>query len=164
MKTRITELFGIQHPIIQGGMHYVGFAELAAAVSNAGGLGALPCAMLDAAGMRRELTAIVNATDKPYQVNFFCHVPPVPDAQREVVWRTALDPYYQEFVNCIRRVPHNDEEPEKISGRHLRSLPAGSGSVRIANVLATLRGVLSTRCKDLYVLYNCLRHRSAPLV
>jgi nitronate monooxygenase len=39
MKTRITELFGIQHPIIQGGMHYVGYAELAAAVSNAGGLG-----------------------------------------------------------------------------------------------------------------------------
>ena len=39
MKTRITELFGIEHPIIQGGMHYVGFAELAAAVSEAGGLG-----------------------------------------------------------------------------------------------------------------------------
>ena len=39
MKTAITELFGIQHPIIQGGMHYVGFAEMAAAVSNAGGLG-----------------------------------------------------------------------------------------------------------------------------
>ena len=41
MKTRITELFGIEHPIIQGGMHYVGFAELAAAVSNAGGLGTI---------------------------------------------------------------------------------------------------------------------------
>jgi nitronate monooxygenase len=39
MKTRITKLFSIQHPIIQGGMHYVGFAELASAVSNAGGLG-----------------------------------------------------------------------------------------------------------------------------
>ena len=39
MKTRITELLGIEHPIIQGGMHFVGFAELAAAVSNAGGLG-----------------------------------------------------------------------------------------------------------------------------
>ncbi len=39
MKTAITELFGIEHPIIQGGMHFVGFAELAAAVSNAGGLG-----------------------------------------------------------------------------------------------------------------------------
>jgi nitronate monooxygenase len=41
MKTRITEMFGIEHPIIQGGMHYVGFAELAAAVSNAGGLGTI---------------------------------------------------------------------------------------------------------------------------
>ena len=39
MRTAITDLFGIEHPIIQGGMHYVGFAELAAAVSNAGGLG-----------------------------------------------------------------------------------------------------------------------------
>ena len=39
MKTRITELFGIQHPIVQGGMHFVGLAEMAAAVSNAGGLG-----------------------------------------------------------------------------------------------------------------------------
>ena len=39
MKTRITELLNIEHPIIQGGMHYVGYAELAAAVSNAGGLG-----------------------------------------------------------------------------------------------------------------------------
>jgi len=42
VKTAITELFGIQHPIIQGGMHYAGFAELAAAVSNAGGLVSLP--------------------------------------------------------------------------------------------------------------------------
>ncbi len=41
MKTRITELFGIEHPIMQGGMHYVGFAELAAAVSNAGGIGTI---------------------------------------------------------------------------------------------------------------------------
>jgi NAD(P)H-dependent flavin oxidoreductase YrpB (nitropropane dioxygenase family) len=39
MKTKITEMFGIEHPIVQGGMHYVGFAEMAAAVSNAGGLG-----------------------------------------------------------------------------------------------------------------------------
>ena len=41
MKTRITEMFGIEHPVIQGGMHYVGFAEMAAAVSNAGGLGVI---------------------------------------------------------------------------------------------------------------------------
>ena len=45
MKTRITELFGIQHPVIQGGMHWVGFAEMAAAVSNAGGLGILASAI-----------------------------------------------------------------------------------------------------------------------
>jgi nitronate monooxygenase len=45
MKTAITEMFGIEHPIIQGGMHYIGFAELAAAVSNAGGLGILTCKM-----------------------------------------------------------------------------------------------------------------------
>ena len=45
MKTAITELFGIEHPIIQGGVHYVGFAELASAVSNAGGLGILTCKM-----------------------------------------------------------------------------------------------------------------------
>ena len=45
MKTVITELFGIEHPIIQGGMLYIGFAELAAAVSNAGGLGILTCKM-----------------------------------------------------------------------------------------------------------------------
>jgi len=43
MKTRITELFGIEHPIIQGGMHYVGLAEMAAAVSNAGGVGIVTC-------------------------------------------------------------------------------------------------------------------------
>jgi NADH:quinone reductase (non-electrogenic) len=45
VKTAITELFGIEHPIIQGGVHYVGFAELASAVSNAGGLGILTCEM-----------------------------------------------------------------------------------------------------------------------
>ena len=39
IKTKITEMFGIEHPIIQGGMHYVGFAEMASAVANAGGLG-----------------------------------------------------------------------------------------------------------------------------
>jgi len=70
MKTRITELFGIEHPIIQGGMHYVGFAELAAAVSNAGGLGIItgltqksPQALADEIAKCRDLT------DKPFGVN-----------------------------------------------------------------------------------------------
>ncbi|MET0962140.1 MAG: nitronate monooxygenase family protein [Noviherbaspirillum sp.] len=70
MKTRITELFGIERPIIQGGMHYVGFAELAAAVSNAGGLGIItaltqPTAKLLAAEIERAR----GMTDKPIGVN-----------------------------------------------------------------------------------------------
>lgn len=70
MKTRITELFGIQHPIIQGGMHYVGYAELAAAVSNAGGLGiitgltqGIPEKLAD------EIARCKDMTDKPFGVN-----------------------------------------------------------------------------------------------
>lgn len=70
MKTKITELFGIEHPIIQGGMHYVGFAELAAAVSNAGGLGiitALTQPSPDA--LAREIRRCREMTDKPFGVN-----------------------------------------------------------------------------------------------
>jgi NADH:quinone reductase (non-electrogenic) len=70
MKTRITELFGIKHPIIQGGMHYVGFAELAAAVSNAGGLGlitALTQPTPDA--LANEIRRAREMTDKPFGVN-----------------------------------------------------------------------------------------------
>jgi len=70
MKTRITELFGIEHPIIQGGMHYVGFAELAAAVSNAGGLGlitALTQPTPDA--LANEIRRAREMTDKPFGVN-----------------------------------------------------------------------------------------------
>lgn len=70
MKTRITELFGIQHPIIQGGMHYVGFAELAAAVSNAGGLGIITAlTQPSAAALADEIAKCNDMTDKPFGVN-----------------------------------------------------------------------------------------------
>ena len=70
MKTRITELFGIQHPIIQGGMHYVGFAELAAAVSNAGGLGTITgLTQKSAADLANEIARCKDMTDKPFAVN-----------------------------------------------------------------------------------------------
>ena len=70
MKTRITEMFGIQHPIIQGGMHHVGFAELAAAVSNAGGLGMVTAlTMKNAEGLSREIQRCAEMTDKPFGVN-----------------------------------------------------------------------------------------------
>src|SRR5688500_12861565 len=72
-------------------------SALAVAVSNAGGLGSLPCAMLAPDAIRKELTAISAGTSKAYNVNFFCHRPPEPDAAREAAWRGALAPYYEEF-------------------------------------------------------------------
>ena len=70
MKTAITELFGIQHPIIQGGMHYVGFAELAAAVSNAGGLGIITgLTQRTPELLAREIARCREMTDRPIGVN-----------------------------------------------------------------------------------------------
>ena len=70
MKTRITELFGIQHPIVQGGMHYVGYAELAAAVSNAGGLGIITAlTQRTAEDLANEIAKCKKLTDKPFGVN-----------------------------------------------------------------------------------------------
>jgi NADH:quinone reductase (non-electrogenic) len=70
MKTRITELFGIKHPIIQGGMHYVGFAELAAAVSNAGGLGIITgLTQKNPVELASEIARCRNMTQKPFGVN-----------------------------------------------------------------------------------------------
>lgn len=72
-------------------------SALAIAVSNAGGLGSLPCAMLSLDAVRHEMAAIKAQTSKPFNVNFFCHAPPEADAQREANWRRALSPYYAEF-------------------------------------------------------------------
>ena len=70
MKTRITELFGIEHPIIQGGMHYVGFAELASAVSNAGGLGIITgLTQSTPEKLAAEIARCRTMTDKPFGVN-----------------------------------------------------------------------------------------------
>lgn len=70
MKTRITELLGIEHPIIQGGMHYVGFAELAAAVSNAGGLGMVTgLTQKTPEDLAKEIARCRDMTDKPFGVN-----------------------------------------------------------------------------------------------
>ena len=81
MKTRITELFGIEHPIIQGGMHYVGYAELVAAVSNAGGLGIITALTQPTPeDLAKEITRCKQMTDKPFGVNItilpaFGHIP-----------------------------------------------------------------------------------------
>ncbi|MDB5884089.1 MAG: 2-nitropropane dioxygenase [Polaromonas sp.] len=93
----IQELFGIALPIIQAPMAGVQASALAIAVSKAGGLGSLPCAMLTPEALRTELEAITAQTGQPYNVNFFCHTPPAPDLERETRWRAALAPYYAEF-------------------------------------------------------------------
>ena len=70
MRTRITELFGIEHPIIQGGMHYVGYAELVAAVSNAGGLGIITALTQPTPeDLAREIRRCQEMTEKPFGVN-----------------------------------------------------------------------------------------------
>lgn len=70
MKTRVTKLFGIEHPIVQGGMHFVGLAELAAAVSNAGGLGIITgLTQRTLSFSHGRYPAAATPTDKPFGVN-----------------------------------------------------------------------------------------------
>jgi nitronate monooxygenase len=93
----LQRLLGIDLPIIQAPMAGVQGSALALAVSNAGGLGSLPCAMLGPDAIGKELAAIKAGTDRPFNVNFFCHRPPEPSAEREAAWRAALAPYYREY-------------------------------------------------------------------
>jgi nitronate monooxygenase len=93
----LQELFGIRLPVIQAPMAGSQGSDLAIAVSNAGGLGSLPCTMLAPDAMRAELTAIRAATDQPFNVNFFCHTPLAVDAKREAAWRGLLAPYFREY-------------------------------------------------------------------
>lgn len=94
-------------------------SALCIAVSNAGGLGSLPCAMLTSEQLRAELLAIKAGTNKPYNVNFFAHTPPEIDAARNLKWKNALAPYYRElglnideFPSGQGRTPFNAESAE----------------------------------------------------
>ena len=101
----LRRLLGIELPIIQAPMAGVQGSALAAAVSNAGGLGSLPCAMLSLDALREELAALRAKTDRPFNVNFFCHRPPTPSTQREAAWRATLQPYYREFGIDATTIP-----------------------------------------------------------
>src|SRR5262245_56362912 len=93
----LQRLLGIELPIIQAPMGGVQGSALAVAVSNAGALGSLPCATLGVKEVRDELAAIKAQTNRPFNVNFFCHTPPRPDAKREAAWLARLLPYYHEL-------------------------------------------------------------------
>ncbi len=121
----LQQLLGIELPIIQAPMAGVQGSALAVAVSNAGGLGSLPCAMLSLDAIRSELVAIKAQTGKPFNVNFFCHAPPAPSGEREAAWRAALAPYFKEH------------------GIDADAIPAGPGrapfSVEAADVLVEFK-------------------------
>lgn len=93
----LQKLLNIELPIIQAPMAGVQGSALAVAVSNAGGLGSLPCAMLSPEAMHKELSLISTQTTAPFNVNFFCHTQPEPDSDREAAWHAALAPYFSEF-------------------------------------------------------------------
>jgi len=90
-------LLNIELPIIQAPMAGAQGSAMAVAVSSAGGLGSLPCATLSLQGMRDELSVLRAQTTQPYNVNFFCHTPPVVDAARDAQWAEALAPYFREL-------------------------------------------------------------------
>lgn len=93
----LQQLLGVELPIVQAPMAGVQGSALAAAVSEAGGLGSLPCAMLAPDAVRDEIAAIRARTDRPFNLNFFCHEMPVAQPERERAWRDALRGYYREL-------------------------------------------------------------------
>ena len=108
----LQQLLGISLPIIQAPMAGVQGSALTVAVSNAGGLGSLPCAMLRLDDMRKELTTIRAHTPKPFNVNFFCHAHPEFSVEKESVWRATLSPYFAEFGIDPGAIPAG---PERLS-------------------------------------------------
>jgi nitronate monooxygenase len=95
-------------------------SALALAVCQAGGIGALPAALLTPEALVQELTTLSQGTSRPWNVNFFCHTPPTPDTAREARWREALAPFYAE------------------AGLDIAAVPAGAGRVPFSHAVADL--------------------------
>lgn len=119
---KITELFGIRLPVIQAPMAGVQNSALAIAVSNAGGLGSLPCAMLSPELLRAEIETIQAQTTKPFNLNFFCHKIPKVDERAAVEWQSLFADFYREFGIDPREIspgparqPFNQEMADIVS-------------------------------------------------
>ena len=109
---RILDLFGIEHPILLAPMAGPVLSDMAIAVANAGGLGALPSALLSHEQTRAEMAKFRAGTAKPINMNFFCHVPPAYDESREMAWREKLRPYYAELgVDPAAPIPVSNRTP-----------------------------------------------------
>ena len=114
----LSSLIGVRLPLIQAPMAGSQGAALALAVCAAGGLGSLPAAMLTPEALQAELQRLHTQAMSPWNVNFFCHTPPVPDVAAEARWRAALRPFYDE------------------AGIDPSSVPAGAGRVPFSHTMA----------------------------
>lgn len=122
MPCQLTRLFGIELPIIQAPMAGVQGSALAIAVSQAGALGSLPCAMLSLETLDTALTHIRTQTTKPINVNFFCHHEPEPQVAKQAAWLNQLAPYFSELgVNPdsqtvgAQRAPYTSTQAEVLA-------------------------------------------------
>lgn len=100
------EFLGVKHPIIQAPMAGVQDSALALAVLAAGGLGSLPCAMLSHDVLKAELESLKAQTNKPINLNFFCHTPPTPNKETENQWRNTLQPFFSEYDIDPNQIPN----------------------------------------------------------
>jgi len=109
---RLIDLLKIEHPILLAPMAGAMDVELAVAVAEGGGLGSLPAAMLSPDRLREQVEKFRARTNKPLNLNFFCHAPPVPNNAREHAWRERLQPYYQEFaIDPAAPIPTSNRAP-----------------------------------------------------
>ena len=109
---RLLDLLKIELPIVQAPMAGASGSAMAIATSNAGGLGSLPCAMLNIEAMYSEMGIIRQQTDNPINVNFFVHQEPSQDLEKEKNWIALLSKYYSEFeLNDIEQKTSNGRAP-----------------------------------------------------
>ena len=150
--TGIEQLLGIELPVIQAPMAGVQDAALAAAISNAGGLGSLPGALLNSAALEAELHRLTAMTDKPFNVNFFCHETPVVSQEQQRVWQQSLAVYFKELgIASFAGQPGQRGRGDRIGARHTvcawRRLllgadgfgPAGGGGRHRRGIVRSLR-------------------------
>jgi len=117
----LIDLLGLELPIIQAPMAGANGPDMAIEVCEAGGLGSLPCAMLDRAKAETDITIVRQSTDKPLNLNFFCHTLAPADPARDESWKLRLGEYYMELgldsvvsAPAVSRVPFD----ESISGKN----------------------------------------------
>ena len=108
---RFIKLVGIELPIIQAPMAGSAMSDMVVAVSEAGGLGSLACALLSVEQARKELETIRRRTSRPINANFFCHQTPREDGAREMNWRKRLDEYYVQLQVDSAPTPNSTRAP-----------------------------------------------------